>query len=104
MSVPNQLLESSGGSPALPPPEKSTGSTEITTAQPDPDSSKSCTYLREATPDDLARLPRVADKIPVIVWLVAFIGAAQRFAYYGTTIPWRMVNLVIDFYEITNSG
>jgi len=46
-------------------------------------------YPREATAYEIANLPHVADKVPIIVWLVAFTGAAQRFAFYGTTVPWQ---------------
>jgi hypothetical protein len=50
---------------------------------------------KEATADDSAKLPHVADTIPAAVWLVAFTGAAQRFAYYGTTVPWRKIDPVL---------
>ncbi|KAI1415383.1 oligopeptide transporter [Hypoxylon sp. FL1857] len=46
-------------------------------------------YPREATADDLATLQHVADTVPKLVWLVAFTGAAQRLAFYGTTVPWQ---------------
>ena len=46
-------------------------------------------HLRYATKDETQKLAHVIGKIPVLVWLVAFTGAAQRFSYYGVTIPWR---------------
>lgn len=56
---------------------------------PRPDQGPGCLYLREATADDLANLRHVRGNVPAIVWLVVFTGAAQRFAYYGSTVPWR---------------
>lgn len=97
MSVSRQSPESSGDSPSHLSPERNTGPIETTTSPSGLDSGKEDSYLREATPDDLARFPRVADKVPAIVWLVAFIGAAQRFAYYGTTVPWRKIDPAISF-------
>lgn len=49
-------------------------------------------YIRDATKDDLVNLRHVSDSIPLMVWLVAFTGAAERFAFYGITVPWRTLN------------
>ncbi|KAF2969438.1 hypothetical protein GQX73_g4107 [Xylaria multiplex] len=43
----------------------------------------------DATIDDLASLQHTPDTIPPTVWLIAFTGAAQRFAFYGITVPWQ---------------
>ncbi|KAK6951346.1 hypothetical protein Daesc_007880 [Daldinia eschscholtzii] len=58
------------------------------TSRPIPISNPQNLCPRDATPEDLEKLRHVADKIPRIAWLVAFTGAAQRFAFYGTTVPW----------------
>ena len=40
----------------------------------------------------------VIGKIPLTVWLVAFTGAAHRFAYYSIPFPWRkFYKLVVSF-------
>ena len=44
---------------------------------------------RDATKEEIREVRHVVDEIPRTVWLVAFAGAAQRFAYYGTIVPWR---------------
>lgn len=46
-------------------------------------------YPREATPDEILKLRHIREKVPPIVWLVAFTGAAQRLAFYAATVPWR---------------
>ncbi|RWA09392.1 hypothetical protein EKO27_g5712 [Xylaria grammica] len=52
-------------------------------------SRKDSCYIRDATTDDLVNFRKVPDDIPLKVWLIAFTGAAQRFAYYGITVPWQ---------------
>lgn len=97
MLVSTQPLKSSGDSFIIPPSDKPTDHIGVAASPTILDSSsEACSYPREATADDVARLRHVADKVPPIVWLVAFIGAAQRFAYYGTTVPWRKADLVCD--------
>jgi len=46
-------------------------------------------FKQKATEEELTTLRHVRTKVPVVVWLLAFTGAAQRLAFYGTTIPWR---------------
>lgn len=48
----------------------------------------------EDSPEDSENIRHVRGKVPVVVWLLAFTGASQRFAYYGTTIPWREIRLL----------
>jgi hypothetical protein len=45
--------------------------------------------VRPPTSEELATLRRIGGKIPVGAWLVALIGFAERFAYYGVTAPFR---------------
>ncbi|KAI0387566.1 oligopeptide transporter [Hypomontagnella monticulosa] len=89
MSTPSQSVAPLGHSPTLTSPEENISPVQVADSRPNIDSTASSTYPREATVDDLVRLRHVADKVPKIVWLVAFTGAAQRFAYYGTTVPWQ---------------
>jgi len=42
------------------------------------------------TEDEVKNLRHVVDDIPGIVWIAAFVGAAERFTFYGITAPWRM--------------
>ncbi|KAI2610539.1 oligopeptide transporter [Hypoxylon sp. NC1633] len=49
----------------------------------------SLSFSREATDEDSESLRHVPDTVPRILWLVAFTGAAQRLAFYGTTVPWQ---------------
>ena len=51
---------------------------------------------RDATEDEINSLPHIVDNIPVAVWIAEFVGAAERFTYYGITTPWR--KLQIDAY------
>ncbi|KAA8894356.1 POT family-domain-containing protein [Sphaerosporella brunnea] len=44
---------------------------------------------REPTPEELATLRRIGDKIPYTAWLVAVVELAERFTYYGLTGPWQ---------------
>ena len=39
--------------------------------------------------DDTESLPRVADKIPLSVWLVALLTMAERFSFYGLSAPFQ---------------
>ena len=62
---------------------------------------------RDATKEEIETLHHVVGKIPLTAWLVAFTGAASQFAYYGTTIPWRMFSkdalspfLLIEYREL----
>ncbi|KAF7342262.1 POT family-domain-containing protein [Mycena venus] len=41
------------------------------------------------TSEEMATLRRVGDKIPIGAWLVALIGFAERFTYYGVTAPFQ---------------
>ena len=43
----------------------------------------------EPTPDELATLRHVGDKIPLSAWLVAVVELAERFTYYGLTGPFQ---------------
>ncbi|KAF2739581.1 peptide transporter-like protein PTR2 [Polyplosphaeria fusca] len=43
----------------------------------------------EPTVDDLALLPRVADKLPWSAFLVAIVELCERFAYYGLSGPFQ---------------
>jgi hypothetical protein len=65
-----------------------TSTPETATKKSYMDSSK-----KEDTPEELTNIRHVRGKIPAVVWLLAFTGASQRFAYYGTTIPWRKILL-----------
>ncbi|KAI1076550.1 oligopeptide transporter [Whalleya microplaca] len=89
MSVPCKSVKPSSHSPALSSLAQDERSIEATVTAPGLDSITRLPHPREATADDFAKLRHVADNVPVIVWLVAFIGAAQRFAFYGTTVPWQ---------------
>lgn len=40
----------------------------------------------EPTADEIATLRRVADKVPLGVYSVAFVELVERFSYYGTTV------------------
>ena len=44
---------------------------------------------QETASDDTESLPRVADKIPLSVWLVAFLTMAERFSFYGLSAPFQ---------------
>jgi len=46
--------------------------------------------LYEATEGEIKNHGHVVDAIPLRVWIVAFIGMAERFTFYGITAPWRM--------------
>ncbi|KUL84382.1 hypothetical protein ZTR_06329 [Talaromyces verruculosus] len=59
----------------MPATDDSTGKSQTTTAVPTTD----------IDPD----LPRVLEKVPGTVWVVAFIAAAERFTYWGITTPWQ---------------
>lgn len=52
---------------------------------------------RDATEEELRTLPHVIDDIPLAVWIAAFVGAAERFTYYGITAPWRKLARVPFF-------
>lgn len=43
----------------------------------------------ESTSDNIESLPRVADKIPFSVWLVALLTTAERFSFYGLSAPFQ---------------
>ena len=57
---------------------------------------------RDATKQEIQDLRHVVDEIPRTVWLVAFAGAAQRFAYYGTIVPWREFQCINATYGINS--
>lgn len=42
-----------------------------------------------ATDREVETLRNVVDDLPVTVWIAAFVGAAERFTFYGLTAPWR---------------
>ena len=44
---------------------------------------------RAATEDEIKTLRHVTDRIPLRVWLVAFIAAAERFTYWSTQVTWQ---------------
>ncbi|KAK3687888.1 hypothetical protein B0T22DRAFT_378152 [Podospora appendiculata] len=44
---------------------------------------------RPATEDEIKTLRHVRDRIPMRVWLVAIIAAAQRFTYWSTQVTWQ---------------
>lgn len=44
---------------------------------------------RPATEDELKTLRRVRDHIPIRVWIVATISAAERFTYWSTQVTWQ---------------
>lgn len=42
-----------------------------------------------ARPSDYDSLPRVADSIPLAVWLVVLLSMAERFSFYGLSAPFQ---------------
>jgi hypothetical protein len=44
---------------------------------------------RDATDEEIAILPHIADRLPFAAWIVIFAGAAERFTYYAVIAPWR---------------
>jgi dipeptide/tripeptide permease len=52
------------------------------------------------TADELASLPRVADKLPWGAFLVAIVELCERFAYYGLSGPFQ--NYMANKYNDTN--
>jgi POT family proton-dependent oligopeptide transporter len=42
-----------------------------------------------ASEHDEENLLPVVDDVPLSVWLIAFVGAAERFVWYGATSPLR---------------
>lgn len=48
------------------------------------------TDYRDATEEEQSAYHPGVDKIPKAVWIVAIIGAAERFSFYAITVPWRM--------------
>ncbi|OTB15089.1 hypothetical protein K445DRAFT_301706 [Daldinia sp. EC12] len=89
MSPPLKSPESQVHPYTSPCPEVDNDQITVVTSRPIlvPDPQNLCP--RDANLEDLEKLRHVADKVPRIVWLVAFTGAAQRFAFYGTTVPWQ---------------
>lgn len=55
----------------------------------DNNNSKATWNRRDATEEEIRTLPHIIDEIPAAVWIAQFIGAAERFTYYGITAPWR---------------
>jgi POT family proton-dependent oligopeptide transporter len=49
------------------------------------------TDYRDATEENISKYLLGVDKIPLAVWMVALAGAAERFSFYATTAPWRML-------------
>lgn len=90
-----QSLEASGQTLATVFAEETKGSVKAAISAPESVSGASDSYPREATADEIAKLRHVAEKVPAIVWLVAFTGAAQRLAFYATTVPWRKMTPVL---------
>ncbi|KAK3324467.1 hypothetical protein B0T19DRAFT_464553 [Cercophora scortea] len=54
------------------------------TTPPDPDDAG-----RPATEEEIKTPRHVRDRIPMRVWLVAIIAAAQRFTYWSTQVTWQ---------------
>ncbi|KAF2134439.1 DNA repair helicase, partial [Dothidotthia symphoricarpi CBS 119687] len=54
----------------------------------------------QPTSEDLALLPRVADKLPYGVFLVAIVELCERFAYYGLSGPFQ--NYIANGYHDAN--
>ncbi|MCJ1250448.1 hypothetical protein MMC30_007676 [Trapelia coarctata] len=44
---------------------------------------------RDATEEEIKTLRHVVDNIPTPVWIALFVGAAERFTYFGITAPWQ---------------
>jgi proton-dependent oligopeptide transporter, POT family len=44
---------------------------------------------RPATDEEIKSLRHVTDRIPLRVWLVAVIAAAERFTYWSTQVTWQ---------------
>jgi hypothetical protein len=44
--------------------------------------------------EEFNSLPRVIAEVPATVWVIALISAAERFAYWGITTPWRKSAIV----------
>ena len=44
---------------------------------------------RDATKEEIETLQHAVDRVPTAVWIVALVGAAERFASYAITTPWR---------------
>jgi hypothetical protein len=49
------------------------------------------TEYRDATEEEISIYFLGIDQIPSAVWIVALAGAAERFSFYATTVPWRML-------------
>ena len=47
------------------------------------------TEYRDATAEELSKYNLGIDRVPLSVWIVALAGAAERFTFYATTVPWR---------------
>ncbi len=49
---------------------------------------------KESIPDNIvdgeASFPRIADKVPVQVWIIILISTLERFAFFGLREPFRM--------------
>ncbi|KAH7075833.1 oligopeptide transporter [Paraphoma chrysanthemicola] len=39
--------------------------------------------------EDIKNLRHVVDDLPITVWIASFVGAAERFTFYGLTAPWQ---------------
>ncbi|KAF3004534.1 hypothetical protein E8E14_000105 [Neopestalotiopsis sp. 37M] len=57
-------------------------------AEVDPANQRSDTG-RPATDEEIKSLRHVTDRIPLRVWLVAVIAAAERFTYWSTQVTWQ---------------
>lgn len=53
---------------------------------------------REPTPEEMKKLRHVSEKIPISCWLVAIVELAERFSYYGLSVPFQnyMQNSALD--------
>lgn len=53
---------------------------------------------REPTPEEMKKLRHVSEKIPMSCWLVAIVELAERFSYYGLSVPFQnyMQNSALD--------
>lgn len=45
--------------------------------------------VRDATDDEIDKLPHIIDKLPPEAWAAAVIGASERFSYYCFVSIWR---------------
>lgn len=44
---------------------------------------------RDATEEEILECRHVADQLNMPIWVALVVGAAERFAFYAITTPWR---------------